>query len=225
MVDLWKRMVPAARYWHSRYLDRRFDRRFGVETLKAWTPEAMFPEDEIPSDAHRHQPVSVLDFEEMMKAVDVPHENYVFLDLGSGTGKALMLASGYGFERIVGVELSRRLHDVAEANLAAFSEKTGRPNIFELHCGDAAEIEWPIGDLFIFLFNPFARSKLESVLERLERARQADPRRLVVLCRRSGAFDLFERRGFLQEVHRTPAFRVYLDEASVKNAGGARVRS
>lgn len=218
-------MVPAARYWHARYLDRRFDRRFGVETLEALTPEAMFPEDEVPPDVHRYQPVSVLDFEEMMKAVDVPHEDYVFLDLGSGKGKALMLASGYGFERIVGVELSRRLHDVAEANLAAFAEKTGRSTIFELHCGDATEIEWPRGNLFVFLFNPFTRAKLESVLGRLERAQQDDPRRLVVLCRRSRAFDLFERGAFLQEVHRAPAFRVYQDEASVKNAGDARVRS
>jgi SAM-dependent methyltransferase len=212
--DFWKSLLAHLRFGYSRYLDRRFDRRYGVETMQELLPQELYPADQIPESAHRYQPTSSLDFEEMMRAVDVRHEDFAFLDLGAGKGKALMLASRYGFERIIGVELSRRLHDIAEANLAKFRGKTGAENAFELRCQDADQIEWPETNLFIYVFNPFGRAKLEKVFEGLARSQAERPRRLVVLCRRSGAVDVLEHQEFLQEVLRTPVFRVYVDVMS-----------
>ncbi len=218
--ELWKKALARIRFAYSQRLEHRFDRRFGVETMEELLPEELHSDDEVAMQAARYQPTSSLAFEEMMQAVDERHEDFVFLDVGSGKGKALMLASMYRFKRIIGVELSRRLHNIAEVNLASFLERAGGANVFELRCQDAAELDWPTCDLFIFLFNPFGRQKLETVFASLARSQSVTPRRLIVLCRRSGAFDVLERHSFLREVHRTPIFRVY---SSLSCEAGERV--
>jgi hypothetical protein len=194
--ELWKQALARIRFAYSQRLDYRFDRRFGVETMDELLSEELHTDDEAVMRSVRYQPTSSFAFEEMMREVDARHQDFVFLDLGSDKGKALMLATMYRFKRIIGVELSRRIHDIVEVNLASFLERTGGASVFELRCQDAAEIDWPTCDLFIFLFNPFGRQKLDTVFASLARSQSVTPRRLRVLCRRSGAFDELERHSY-----------------------------
>src|SRR5579875_3272829 len=51
-----------------------------------------------------------------------PIERTVFLDVGAGKGRALMVASQHPFLRVEGIELNSRLAAIAEANLALWQE-------------------------------------------------------------------------------------------------------
>jgi methylase of polypeptide subunit release factors len=54
-------------------------------------------------------------------SLDVEHKDFTFIDLGSGKGRALVLALSYPFRRVVGVEFALELHRVAEANLISLA--------------------------------------------------------------------------------------------------------
>ena len=65
-----------------------------------------------------YQPTDAALFHEMIEAVrgqsDADFHEFVFIDLGSGKGRTLLMASDYPFRRIVGVELLPALHRAAQ---------------------------------------------------------------------------------------------------------------
>ena len=125
-----------------------------------------------------YQPTDPSIFREMMEHIAADLSGYTFIDLGSGKGRALLLAREYPFRRIVGLELLPELHEVAKQNVARLRvEEHGR---FELRCGDAREFEFPPGPLFLYLFDPFPAEILAEVLVKLEGSMARAPRPVMV---------------------------------------------
>lgn len=56
-------------------------------------------------------------FRALMASLSAPVDELTFVDLGAGKGRAMLLASELPFRRIVGVEFSPELCDVARRNL------------------------------------------------------------------------------------------------------------
>ena len=55
----------------------------------------------------QYQPADPVLFAESMAALPIDFSSYVFIDAGCGKGRALLLACGYGFQRVIGIEMSR----------------------------------------------------------------------------------------------------------------------
>ena len=100
------------------------------------------------------------EFSRAMAALPVRHEDYAFIDLGSGKGRALLLAAAFPFRRLIGVEFAQELHEIARENL------NGRSSV-ELYCMDATEYGFPDGPLIVFLYNPFGPEVMAKVAQRL----------------------------------------------------------
>ena len=49
---------------------------------------------------------------------------FTFVDLGSGKGRTLLMASDYPFRRIIGVELLPSLHQIAQENLRQYKSES-----------------------------------------------------------------------------------------------------
>jgi len=64
-----------------------------------------------------YQPTEPVLFEEMLASIKIDFRNFTFIDLGSGKGRVLLLASDYPFRQIVGVELLPALNRIAQENL------------------------------------------------------------------------------------------------------------
>ena len=125
-----------------------------------------------------YQPTDPSIFREMMEHITADLSGYTFIDLGSGKGRALLLAREHPFRRIVGMELLPELHEVAKQNLARLPvEEHTR---FELLCGDAREFAFPSGPLFLYLFDPFPAEILADVLANLEGSMARDPRPVIL---------------------------------------------
>src|SRR5271163_4333301 len=103
-------------------------------------------------------------------------ETFTFVDVGSGKGRTLLMASEYPFRKIVGVELIAELHGAAEENIRAYHSATQRCVQIESVLADAREFEFPNEPLVLFLFNPLPESGLFSVLRRLEKSLGEAPR-------------------------------------------------
>lgn len=107
--------------------------------------------------------------------------NFTFIDLGSGKGRTLLMASDYPFRRIVGVELIPALHRIAQANVRQYKSESQHCFALETICADATTFPFPEEPLVVFLFNPFGESGMRRVVANLERSLSAHPRPVYVL--------------------------------------------
>src|SRR3954471_2990982 len=64
---------------------------------------------------HWYVPTDYETFERAMRHVEVKPED-VFVDFGSGKGRIVILAAALPFRRVIGVEFSAQLHEIAFAN-------------------------------------------------------------------------------------------------------------
>jgi len=82
------------------------------------------------------------EFFDAIRALDVDLTDYLFIDIGSGKGKLLLLASQFPFSGIVGIEYAPALHATAVNNIKRFRNKAGRPDIMSVNA-DAMTWELP----------------------------------------------------------------------------------
>ena len=94
-------------------------------------------------------------------------EEYAFVDIGCGKGRALMVASETGFRETLGVEMNHGLAVTAQANLRLRQQNGPFRTAVHLIEGDATRIELPDLPLLVFLYNPFQAPVLRLLLQRL----------------------------------------------------------
>ncbi|MDE3181293.1 MAG: methyltransferase domain-containing protein [Acidobacteriota bacterium] len=111
----------------------------------------------------------------VMGRLQIEPSRFTYVDLGCGKGRTLILAAKRGFKRVIGVDLSKQMAQIAEANILR-SGVTGA----EVVCGDAAEFEFPDDPLVLFLFNPFWREVNERVAQNLHASLSHKPRQAYV---------------------------------------------
>jgi SAM-dependent methyltransferase len=128
-----------------------------------------------------YQPTDPALFREMMASLPVEFDQFTFVDLGSGKGRTLLMASEYPFRRIVGVELIAELHRAAEENIRAYQSATQLCSQVEAVCMDACDFQFPAEPLVLYLFNPLREAGLKRVLASLEESLREEPRPLYVL--------------------------------------------
>ena len=203
------RALGHAVYLHNRWIDRGFDRRFGTDTCGVIPPEELDLGGEHAAGANRYEPVQVPVFRRIMRDLPVRYEDYAFLDLGSGKGRALLMASRVPFRRVVGVELSRAMHAAAVRNVAIFERRHPEAARIELVHGDALHYPLPEGNLVCFFYNSFGCPLVAKMLARLEAATRDRHRHIFVVYRNPVCADLFDSAAFMHTVARHAAYRIY----------------
>ncbi|HZT12346.1 MAG TPA: class I SAM-dependent methyltransferase [Candidatus Baltobacteraceae bacterium] len=150
---------------------QRFDATYGVTTegvifLGDLDPDAV---GDALADATHYEPTPVADFEALIGALPVPLRELVFVDVGSGLGRAVLLASRHPFKQVVGVEVSPALCEIARDNLVRWRRSGAQLACKDLRiiCSDAAHFAFPPGDLAVYLYNPFGEASVERLADRL----------------------------------------------------------
>jgi len=178
-AELWSFLrdsTPARE--RQRYGDMEYDWEHNVNTMSA----AVGWRDRLLGVFHSaYQPTDPEQFREMMDALNLDFSRFTFIDLGSGKGRTLLMASEYPFRRIIGVELLPDLDGLAKKNIVAFKNDAQRCFALESVCQDAREYEFPNEPLLVYLFNPLLESGMEQVVTNLEHSLQGHPREVVVL--------------------------------------------
>jgi hypothetical protein len=134
-----------------------------------------------------------------------PH-TFAFVDLGSGKGRALLVASELPFAKIIGVELSRELHRIAEQNLGRYRSASQRCTTFSLYCMNASEYTFGPEPLVLFLSNPFGRETIRRVLANLEASLVAMPRDAYLVYVNPRFKELMQNSPYLQRVRKVGAW-------------------
>jgi SAM-dependent methyltransferase len=142
----------------------------------------------------------------------VKPENFSFVDVGCGKGRAVYVAANFPFRHLYGVEISPELCDTARSNIALNRECKGRVTIIN---HDAATVTFPDGPLIIFMFHPFLAPVLRRVLANLERQLRRKPREVWLLYGRNPRYTkVLKRFPFLKEISET-TYPFSAEEAAV----------
>jgi SAM-dependent methyltransferase len=132
-----------------------------------------------------YQPTEPGAFHEMLDSLrgrsGIDFRDFTFVDLGSGKGRTLLMASDYAFRRITGVELLPALHKVAQDNLAQYKNAAQKCFMLESICADANDFPFPDDPLVIYMFNPLPESGMRRVCANLEQSLRTRPRPIYVL--------------------------------------------
>ena len=143
-----------------------FDRRHGTDTAGIVRLGALRIESPNRDLGVRYQPSDPDGFRSLVEALPVDLKDYVFMDLGSGKGRVLLLASEYPFRRVVGVEFARELNEIAERNVALYDGARRRCGDVRTVTADAADYLLSEEPVVLYLYNPFAPEVLRRHLQR-----------------------------------------------------------
>jgi SAM-dependent methyltransferase len=136
-------------------------------------------------------------------------QDFTFIDLGSGKGRVLLMASEYPFKRIIGVEFMPELHRTAQKNIACYPNDREQCRQIETVCMDAREFQFPDGPLVVYLFNPFPESTFAQVLENLRLSVEQAPRPVYIAYRFTEFENLLAQADWLKKLAGTEQWAVY----------------
>lgn len=100
----------------------------------------------------------------------------VFLDVGSGKGRAVFQAARSPLKRVIGLELAGEFNEVARYNVEHDRDRLKCQNV-ELISGDAVEYTFPDDIMIAFFYRPFSGKTFERVIDKPDRIRRPQPAR------------------------------------------------
>jgi hypothetical protein len=160
-----------------------------------------------------YQPTEAALFHEMLDAlserIHSDFRDFVFIDLGSGKGRTLLMASDYPFRRIVGVELLPALHQAALENLRKYKSESQKCLVMESICADATEFVFPAEPIVLYLFNPFPELGLRRVIANLEQSLKENPRTVYVLYHNPLLEQVLRESTALSKIGGTHQYSIY----------------
>jgi SAM-dependent methyltransferase len=175
---------------------RSFDEIYGTDTAGSITVENLQIESANKRHGSPYEPMPIRTFKKLLKIVKVRHDDYVFLDIGSGKGRTLLLASNYSFKKVIGVEYALDLHLAALKNIDQYRSHRQRCfNVESVHI-DAAEFEIPLEPTICFFFNPFDEKIMRTVLTKFKKSIERHPRDVRFISYIPRHVHLFDELGF-----------------------------
>lgn len=164
------------------YLARRrvalllFERRYGIETS---TEVALEDLGIAHPDRVHYRPSEWRTLRRILRMNEVGPRD-VFVDFGSGMGRVLLEAAEYPFGRVIGVELSERLNQIARRNI---ERRLGqlRCKQVEVVTGDVVDYQVPDDVSIAFFANPFKGEILSAVIDNLIASFDRRPRELRII--------------------------------------------
>jgi hypothetical protein len=210
--------TPARR--RQRYGDVEYDWDFRVDTTSAtvgWRNrlQGMFHSPYQPTEPalFREMLASLKQANPSPSSAKFDFREFTFIDIGSGKGRALLMAADYPFRRIIGVELLPELHRVARENIAKY--KSDSQLCFAIDCllGDAREFSFPPEPIVLYLFNPLPESGLIRMIGNLEQSLEEHRRPVFVLYHNPLLEQVVSRTATFKKTISTDQYSIFAVEA------------
>jgi len=163
------------------YETQQFDRAYGIDTVDVIKVHHL----DVPSNKLAHSgdyvPSSMNIFSEIFSRLTLSFKEYVFVDFGSGKGLILLLASNFPFKKIIGVEFSPRMNEIARRNISIYKSESQKCFDLELICADAVEYPIPQENAILYFYNPFDDQVMSQVLKNVEVSISRSPRQIYIV--------------------------------------------
>jgi SAM-dependent methyltransferase len=209
-------VVRHAAGWGFRRLSGvLLDRRQGVDT---WKPVSLASVGLAHEERVEYTPSGWLDVRRALRGERITGDD-VFVDLGSGKGRAVLEAARLPFKRVIGVEIAPELTEVARANVATLDGQM-RCGGVDLVTADVTAYRLPDDVTLVYIYNAFSGAVFQQVVDELIASVDRCPRRLRLLYRAPREHDVLVRSGRFRVVREVRAIR---PTRAWARAGGIRV--
>ena len=158
-----------------------FDERFGVDTAGCIHQTELNINNPNQLHAVFYRGSDPKFFRDAIEALPIDYRRFVFIDFGSGKGRAILLATEFPFKRIVGVEFSEELHRIAQDNIRRFHSDISKCRDVESVCMDAVHYPLPDDCLVCYLCNPFDATIVAQVLSNIRKSLLRNPREIFIV--------------------------------------------
>lgn len=139
-------------------------------------------------------------FRDVIGALTIDYQRFVFIDYGSGKGRVILLATEFPFKRIIGVEFSDELHKIAQDNIGRFHSDTSKCKDVESVCMDAVNYPLPEDCLVCYFFNPFDATIMAQVLSNIKKSLMLNQRTIFIVYANPVEGDLFDQADCFRRV-------------------------
>jgi predicted RNA methylase len=181
-----KRLVGIA---YNRAEALLFDLRYGTDTRGKAAAADMGLSGAGAEHATGYQGVNEFHFRDVAARYAFPRGS-TFVDVGSGKGKALLLATGIAnVGHVVGVEIAADLCKIAERNVERYRQHANGVPVTVI-AGDAIEVPIEPDQNIFFLNNPFDRQFLALFLRKIDASLATHPRKVWLIYGNPQARDL-----------------------------------
>lgn len=184
----WMKLTPEGRREAS------FDEIHKIETDGYISREDL----SLPPDSIHYAPIKPRQFFSIVSKLKIDPRTFTFIDIGCGKGRPLLLAQSMGFAKIIGVELSAKLADIARKNTERFGA--------QIITANAADFHFPAEQSVVFLFNPFWSPTIDEFADHLSRSLAVHPRKLYVVYVNPFCEAAFEKQSSLTLMFRVPNY-------------------
>lgn len=188
---------------HRHVLDPWQDRRLGIDASGFHLPDELALEGRNAEHANEYFGTPSWVFGRALDALGPDTQRFVFVDLGSGKGRTLLLAAARPFLRVEGAELSEAMHRVALKNIARAKNLGVVRSPIVAHHKDVTEYELPKEPFILYFFNPFGEMVVSQLLDNLDASLCDFPREGYIIYLNAKHKNCFDRRSFLQEMPRS----------------------
>jgi hypothetical protein len=127
----------------------------------------------------RQESTSFNHISKILQTLKITQED-VFVDMGSGKGRALLMAGRFPFKCIIGVDVSRELNEICKLNIERMQNSLKVKN-FLIITSNANDYEIPDDATFIYFFNPFGIEVMKKVFERIIGSVYRHPRKVTII--------------------------------------------
>lgn len=162
-----------------------FDLKYGVNTdgeVGGWT---YLSDLDIPSPnwiyGRNYAGIEPERFFAIFESLQIRYEDFVFIDYGSGKGRALLMASEFPFKQVIGIEFSPQLNSIAQQNIIRYSSATQKCKYIETVQMDFTQYYLPSDPLVLFFFDPCEPRVFDQVLANVRSSWQQNQRPIYLI--------------------------------------------
>ncbi len=155
--------------------DYWFDLKYGTDTMRRVEVDSLDTDSGNKARATPYQATKMRPLLKLFRKLALPKDG-VFVDIGCGKGRVLLIAAQLGFRKVVGIEFSSRLCEHARENAELFLKKYPSSSAIEVIETDVTRYEFKEDENIFFLYNPFDSIVLGQVLDKIGKSVLKAPR-------------------------------------------------
>lgn len=171
------------------FYDHMYDKRLGIETME-FVPHR----DNLSKykDATIYEPTPYRKLEKIFSSVPMS-ANDIFIDLGCGKGRIILLAATKKIRKVIGVELNVGIANVAEENL----KKMKIPHVpVEIIQIDSTQYKFS-NETIIYMYNPFGSRTILEIMNNIKSSLTKNPRNVRIIYSNARYSDILDSQDWL----------------------------
>lgn len=172
--------------------DHMCDRKLGIETMDfVWYKDNLSAH----KDAYGYEPTPYRRLEKIFTLVPMS-ANDIFIDIGCGRGRVLLLFATKKIGKAIGVELHSGIANAAEENLINLKVPHVPVDIIQI---DSAKYKFS-NETIIFMYNPFGSRTIFEILNNIKSSLGENPRNVHIIYNNAKYRDILDSQDWLAPI-------------------------